>query len=78
IKATLGIREDSTKSATVIGSSLKPEGSLITLGDRFRLEGTSTPDGISFGGMNVKKGEHLTYRFFDKSGRPFSSGEIRI
>ena len=78
IKVSLGIREDSTKSATVLGSSLKPEGSLITLGDRFRLTGTSTTDGISFGGMNVKKGEHLTYRFYDKSGKPFSSGEIRV
>ena len=78
IKVSLGIREDSTKSATVLGSSLKPEGSLITLGDRFRLEGTSTADEISFGEMNVKKGDHLTYRFYDKTDRPFSSGEIRI
>ena len=78
IKVSLGIREDSTKSATVLGSSLKPEGSLITLGDRFRLKGTSTTDGISFGGMDVKKGEHLTYRFYDSTDRPFSSGEIRI
>ena len=78
IKVSLGIREDSTKSATVLGSSLKPEGSLITLGDRFRLTGTSTTDGISFGGMEVSHGEHLTYRFYDSTDRPFSSGEIRV
>ena len=78
IKVTFGIREDSTKSTSIYGSELVPSGGVITLGDRFRLTGTPTADGIEFGGMKVSHGEHLTYRFYDKSGKPFSSGEIRI
>lgn len=79
IKVSLGIREDSTASVSVFGSALEGvSGEVITLGERFRLNGTSTSGGISFGGMTVQNGEHLMYRFFDKTGRPFSSGEIRI
>ena len=79
VKVSLGVRENSTASISIIGTNLVGvSGDIISLGDRFRLKGTSTTDGISFGGMNVKKGEHLTYRFYDKSGKPFSSGEIRV
>ena len=79
VKVSLGVRENSTASISIIGTNLVGvSGDIISLGDRFRLNGTTVSEGINFGGMDVKKGEHLTYQFFDKSGRPFSSGEIRI
>ena len=72
IRVVLGVREDSTKSVSVPGTDLTPlvSGDTIFLGDRFKLTG--------FGGMIVQKDEHLTYRFYDATDRPFSSGEIRI
>ena len=73
IRVVLGIREDSTKSVSIPGTDLKPLVSgdtTIFLGDRFKLTG--------FGGMTVQKDEHLTYRFYDTTDRPFASGEIRI
>ena len=73
IRVVLGIREDSTKSVSIPGTDLTPLVSgdtTIFLGDRFKLTG--------FGGMTVQKDEHLTYRFYDTTDRPFSSGEIRI
>ena len=73
IRVVLGIREDSTKSVSIPGTALTPLVSgdtTIFLGDRFKLTG--------FGGMTVQKDEHLTYRFYDTTDRPFSSGEIRI
>ena len=81
IRVVLGVREDSTETKSIAGTELKAvasSGDIIFLGDRFRLEGTSTTDGISFWGITVQKGEHLTYRFYDSTDRPFSSGEIRI
>ena len=73
IRIVLGIREDSTKSVSIPGIDLAPLVSgdtTIFLGDRFKLTG--------FGGMTVQKDEHLTYRFYDTTDRPFASGEIRI
>ena len=73
IRVVLGIREDSTNSVSIPGTALTPLVSgdtTIFLGDRFKLTG--------FGGMTVQKDEHLTYRFYDTTDRPFSSGEIRI
>ena len=73
IRVVLGIREDSTKSVSIPGTALTPLVSgdtTIFLGDRFKLTG--------FGGMTVSNDEHLTYRFYDATDRPFSSGEIRI
>ena len=79
IRVVLGVREDSSKSVSIPGTELEAKtGDTIFLGDRFRLEGTSTADEISFGEMKVSHGEHLTYRFYDSTDRPFSSGEIRI
>ena len=79
IRAVLGVREDSSKSVSIPGTELEAKtGDTIFLGDRFYLDGTLTADEISFGEMKVSHGEHLTYRFYDKTDRPFSSGEIRI
>ena len=71
IRVVLGIREDSTKSVSIPGTALTPvvSGNTIFLGDRFTL---TLPGGF------VSSGEHLTYRFYDTTDRPFSSGEIRI
>ena len=72
IRVVLGIREDSTKSVSIPGTDLTPLVSgdtTIFLGDRFTLD---IPDGF------VSSDEHLTYRFYDTTDRPFSSGEIRI
>ena len=72
IRVVLGIREDSTKSVSIPGTALTPlvsGGTTIFLGDRFTLD---IPDGF------VSSDEHLTYRFYDTTDRPFSSGEIRI
>jgi len=72
IRVVLGVREDSTKTASVAGTELKAvasSGDIIFLGDRFKL---------TLEGMTVSTGEHLTYRFYDSTDRPFSSGEIRI
>ena len=72
IRVVLGVREDSTKTASVAGTEMIPLVSgtnTIFLGDRFKL---------TLGGMTVSTGEHLTYRFYDSTDRPFSSGEIRI
>lgn len=80
IRVVLEVREDSTKTASIAGTdliSVTGEDNIF-LGDRLRLKGTPSSDGISFGGMNVQTGEHLTYRFYDSTDRPFSSGEIRI
>ena len=79
IRAVLGVREDSSKSVSIPGTELEAKtGDTIFLGDRFYLDGTLTADEISFGEMKVSHGDHLTYRFYDKTDRPFSSGEIRI
>ena len=72
IRVVLGIREDSTNSVSIPGTDLKPLVSgdtTIFLGDRFTLD---IPDGF------VSSDEHLTYRFYDTTDRPFASGEIRI
>ncbi|MBQ3570279.1 MAG: type IV pilin N-terminal domain-containing protein [Methanocorpusculum sp.] len=72
IRVVLGIREDSTKSVSIPGTDLAPLVSgdtTIFLGDRFTLD---IPDGF------VSSDEHLTYRFYDTTDRPFASGEIRI
>ena len=79
IRVVLGVREDSTKSVSVAGTDLKPKtGDIIFLGDRFVLTGEEASGEISFEGMTVSNDEHLTYRFYDATDRPFSSGEIRI
>ena len=79
IRAVLGVREDSSKSVSIPGTELEAKtGDTIFLGDRFYLDGTLTADEISFGEIKVSHGEHLTYRFYDSTDRPFSSGEIRI
>ena len=71
IRVVLGIREDSTNSVSIPGTALTPvvSGNTIFLGDRFTL---TLPGGF------VSSGEHLTYRFYDTTDRPFSSGEIRV
>ena len=71
IRVVLGIREDSTKSVSIPETALTPvvSGNTIFLGDRFTL---TLPGGF------VSSGEHLTYRFYDTTDRPFSSGEIRV
>lgn len=74
IRVVLEVREDSTKTASVAGTdliSVTGEDNIF-LGDRFKLQKST------FEGMNVQTGEHLTYRFYDSTDRPFSSGEIRI
>ena len=80
IRVVLGVREDSTKSVSVAGTDLKPKTGdhTIFLGDRFVLDGDEASGEISFEGMTVSNDEHLTYRFYDATDRPFSSGEIRI
>ena len=81
IRVVLGVREDSTKTASVAGTELKAvasSGDIIFLGDRFYLDGTPSGTVINIEGMTVSTGEHLTYRFYDSTDRPFSSGEIRI
>ena len=72
IRVVLGVREDRTKTKSIAGTKLTPLVSgadTIFLGDRFKL---------TLGGMTVSTGDHLTYRFYDSTDRPFSSGEIRI
>ena len=72
IRVVLGIREDSTRSVSIPGTDLAPLVSgdtTIFLGDQFTL---TLPDGF------VSSGKHLTYRFYDPTDRPFSSGEIRV
>jgi len=72
IRVVLGVREDSTKTKSIAGTELKAvasSGDIIFLGDRFKL---------TLEGMTVSTGEHLTYRFYDSTDRPFSSGEIRV
>ena len=72
IRVVLGVREDSTETKSIAGTELKAvasSGDIIFLGDRFKL---------TLGGMTVSTGDHLTYRFYDSTDRPFSSGEIRI
>ena len=80
IRVVLGIREDSTKSVSIPGTALTSvvSGNTIFLGDRFTLNGVAEGTSVKFGGMTVQKDEHLTYRFYDTTDRPFSSGEIRI
>ena len=72
IRVVLGVRENSTETTSIAGTELTPLVSgadTIFLGDRFKL---------TLEGMTVSTGEHLTYRFYDSTDRPFSSGEIRI
>ena len=72
IRVVLGVREDSTETKSIAGTELTPLVSgadTIFLGDRFKL---------TLEGMTVSTGDHLTYRFYDSTDRPFSSGEIRI
>ena len=81
IRVVLGVREDSTETKSIAGTELKAvasSGDIIFLGDRFYLDGTPSGIGINIEGMTVSHGEHLTYRFYDSTDRPFSSGEIRI
>ena len=72
IRVVLGVRENSTEPKSIAGTKLTPLVSgtnTIFLGDRFKL---------TLEGMTVSTGDHLTYRFYDSTDRPFSSGEIRI
>ena len=72
IRVVLGVRENSTETKSIAGTELTPLVSgadTIFLGDRFKL---------TLEGMIVSSEEHLTYRFYDSTDRPFSSGEIRI
>ena len=81
IRVVLGVREDSTETKSIAGTELKAvasSGDIIFLGDRFYLDGTPSGTGINIEEMTVSHGEHLTYRFYDSTDRPFSSGEIRI
>jgi len=81
IRVVLGVREDSTETKSIAGTELKAvasSGDIIFLGDRFYLDGTHSGTGINIEGMTVSTGDHLTYRFYDSTDRPFSSGEIRI
>ena len=81
IRVVLGVREDSTETKSIAGTELKvvaSSGDIIFLGDRFYLDGTPSGTGINIEGMTVSTGDHLTYRFYDSTDRPFSSGEIRI
>ena len=81
IRVVLGVREDSTETKSIAGTELKAvasSGDIIFLGDRFYLDGTPSRTGINIEGMTVSTGDHLTYRFYDSTDRPFSSGEIRI
>ena len=72
IRVVLGVREDSSKSVSIPGTELeaKTGDNIIFLGDRFSLNFS--------GELTVSNDEHLTYRFYDATDRPFSSGEIRI
>jgi FlaG/FlaF family flagellin (archaellin) len=83
IEVRLGIREDPTKYAILRNGESTylvsfTGDNIIALGDRFKIVGTQEADGISWGSFNVSKGDHLTYRFYDASGKPISSGEIMI
>ena len=81
IRVVLGVRENSTEPKSIAGTELKAvasSGDIIFLGDRFYLDGTPSGTGINIEGMTVSTGDHLTYRFYDSTDRPFSSGEIRI
>ena len=78
IRVVLGIREDSTKTLSLWGEPHLKGTETIGLGDRFCLAGVPTADGMEFSTLQVSHGEHLTYRFYDTTDRPFASGEIRI
>ena len=78
IRVVLGVREDSTKTLSLCGEPHLKGTETIGLGDRFCLAGVSTADGMEFSTLQVSHGEHLTYRFYDTTDRPFASGEIRI
>ncbi|HJJ86334.1 MAG TPA: hypothetical protein O0X52_04320, partial [Methanocorpusculum sp.] len=81
IREVLGVRENSTETTSIAGTKLTPLVSgadTIFLGDRFVLKGEEASGRIIFEGMTVSNDEHLTYRFYDSTDRPFSSGEIRI
>lgn len=80
IRVVLGIREDSTETISLWGEPhLKGvSGETIGPGDRFVLAGVKTADGLKITTLQVSNGEHLTYRFYDATDRPFSSGEIRV
>ena len=78
IRVVLGVREDSTKTLSLCGEPHLKGTETIGLGDRFCLAGVSTADGMEFSTLQVSHGEHLTYRFYDSTDRPFASGEIRI
>ena len=80
VRAVLGVRGDSTRTVSLWGSPhLKGvSGEMIGLGDRFSLAGETTADGMQFDTLQVSHGEYLTYRLYDTTDRPFSSGEIRI
>lgn len=51
---------------------------VIELGDRFRIAGIRGAEGITFDSLLVPFGNHLTYRFYDLEGKPFSAGEILV
>ena len=78
IRVVLGVREDSTKTLSLCGEPHLKGTETIGLGDRFTLEGVPDTGGMKFDSLIVQNGEHLTYRFYDSTDRPFSSGEIRI
>lgn len=78
IRVVLGVREDSTKTLSLCGEPHLKGTETIGLGDRFTLEGVPDTGGMKFDSLIVQNGDHLTYRFYDSTDRPFSSGEIRI
>lgn len=78
IRVVLGVREDSTKTLSLCGEPHLKGTETIGPGDRFTLDGVPDTGGMKFDSLIVQNGDHLTYRFYDSTDRPFSSGEIRI
>ena len=83
IEVRLGVREDPTKYVILRNGELTylvsfTGDNIIALGDRFKIMGTQEDEGASWGSLHVSTGNHLTYRFYDASGKPISSGEILV
>lgn len=92
IEVVLGIREDKSVTYTIrsdtVDAGNKPMlitvtgGDIVELGDSFRVKGTGFTDGAVSGtkwnDFKVKAGQHMTYAIYDRTGKPVSTGEIRI
>lgn len=92
IKIRLSLREKEGDSGTILTISPYSDSAgtaewlkcydtstrVVSLGDRFKIVGEKTANGIKIAGVTFDYNDHLVYMVYDSNGDPVSSGDILI